>query len=88
MYLLAPHGLSLCPVPFHGRVWPAYTGSGFKVAMEKLRRAWELMGSVEYAKYERSFDAFLWMHGTTAHHARSLPFFPSSHWALSCAFLR
>jgi hypothetical protein len=45
-------------------VWPAYTGSGFKIAVAKLRRAWELIGEGHFAKYERRFAGMLWMHGT------------------------
>ena len=49
---------------FRGGVWPAYTGSGFVTAVAKVKRAWELMGEGQYAKYDRRFEAVLWMHGT------------------------
>ena len=67
---------------FRGGVWPAYTGSGFVTAIAKLRRAWELMGQGEWAKYDRSFDAFLWMHGTADAGDNQWHFYANTSWYL------
>ena len=61
LVLLVPGAIGF--TGFLDGTWPAYTGTGFQLAVAKLRRTWALLAEGAYAKYTRLLSGVLWHQG-------------------------